>query len=268
MKAGGHMKRLTERDRDRILEYVGQEPEYNIFFIGDIENFGVEGKDISIYANEINEIWDSLVLIFMGNSVVYSRNPAYDAEAVARFLKTKAVDMISGKAEIIARLTDYFPERRYRTTIMTKCDHLLTSVNASDEIDIRRLTPEDADIIADFMALIEEFHNTTKDRVSHIKSLRTNLARGTLAFGAFKNGMLISAARATAGNKQSAMIAGVATHPDERGNGYASAVVSKVCRISFDEGKKFLCLFYSNPMAGRIYNRLGFLPFGEYALFN
>jgi len=267
-KAGAGMIKLTENDRARILDYVGHEPEFNIFFIGDIENFGVDSEDVGIYARETNGQWDSLVLIFQKNCVVYSQNPAYDAGAVAGFLKTQDIGMISGKADIVARLIDYFPDRRYRTTTMTRCTCLLTDYGTPEGFEIRRLTPDDAAAVVDLMMRVDEFNDTYKDRAFSIEKLRRNLACGTLACGAFKDGALVSVAQATAGNSQSAMLVGVATLPGERGKGYASAVVSAVCRASFDEGKKYLCLFYSNPQAGRIYNRIGFLPIGEYALFN
>ncbi len=261
------MKKLTERDRARILDYVNQEPEVNIFFIGDIENYGVDCEDVSVFAHEKDGEWDNLVLRFMGDYVVYSQSSAYDASAVADFLKSQEVKMINGKAEIISRLRDYFPDREYRTMTMTKCTRAPDNCEIPGSIAIRRLTADDAEITTDLMMRIEEFKKSYPDRISTVKKLRTSLARGTVAFGAFKGGSLVSAAQATAGNTQSAMVVGVATHPDARGRGYASAVVTAVCHASFDEGKNFLCLFYDNPQAGRIYNRIGFLPIGEYALF-
>lgn len=65
---------------------------------------------------------------------------------------------------------------------------------------------------------------------------------------------------------RSAMIVSVATRPGFRGRGYASATVAALCRGAFAGGKQFLCLFYDNPDAGRIYRRLGFAELGQYAM--
>lgn len=263
------MKQLMESDRQEILAYVAQEPEINIFIIGDIENFGVNSPEVGIFVNEINGQWDSLVLRYISDYVVYSPDSSFDAGAVAKFLSERDVGMISGKAETIARLTTYFPQRNLRTMVMTKCTQVLTDYATPEGITIRQLTADDAEILTELMLLIKEFDKSYTDKASTIQKLRTSLSCGTLACGAFnKDGSIISAAQATAGTSQSAMIVGVATHPDIRGRGYGSAVVSAVCRVCFDEGKKFLCLFYDNPQAGRIYNRIGFLPFGDYALFS
>ena len=57
-----------------------------------------------------------------------------------------------------------------------------------------------------------------------------------------------------------------APRPDARGRGYASAVVSALCRDNFAAGRQFLCLFYDNPAAGRIYHRIGFRDVGVYTI--
>lgn len=262
------MRQLTEKDREKILEYVNQEPEVNLFFIGDIENFGVDSLEVSIFVNESSGKWDSAVLRYINDYVVYSQHDTYDALAVAEFLKTKDVGMISGKAALIARLEGFFPERRLRPMLMSRCTAVRNDFAAPEGIEIRPLTVDDAEIIIELMLLIDEFKKTYQNKEQSVKKLRTSLLCGSTACGAFKNDTLVSCAQAGASNSKSAMVVGVATHPEARGRGYASAVVSSLCREAFLSGKEFLCLFYDNPDAGRIYNRIGFEPFGEYALFN
>ena len=93
------------------------------------------------------------------------------------------------------------------------------------------------------------------------------MAQGSkAAVGGFLNGRMISTASTSAENSESAMVVGVATAKEFRGKGYASAVVSALCKDCFARGKKYLCLFYSNPVAGRIYNRIGFQELGEYGM--
>lgn len=62
------------------------------------------------------------------------------------------------------------------------------------------------------------------------------------------------------------MITGVATLKEYRGRRLATETVVRLCREAFGDGKKFLCLFYDNPAAGRIYNRIGFKEMGQYAM--
>lgn len=41
---------------------------------------------------------------------------------------------------------------------------------------------------------------------------------------------------------------------------------SDLCRDNFAAGRQFLCLFYDNPAAGRIYHRIGFRDVGVYTI--
>lgn len=43
-------------------------------------------------------------------------------------------------------------------------------------------------------------------------------------------------------------------------------MVSALCRDNFAAGRQFLCLFYDNPAAGRIYHRIGFRDVGVYTI--
>ncbi len=46
----------------------------------------------------------------------------------------------------------------------------------------------------------------------------------------------------------------------------AQGCKAALCRDCFERGKKYLCLFYDDPVAGRIYNRIGFQELGEYGM--
>jgi predicted GNAT family acetyltransferase len=86
---------------------------------------------------------------------------------------------------------------------------------------------------------------------------------------AVEDGMAVSMAMTTVERKNAAMIVSVCTHADYRGRGYAPAVMTGLCRELAAEGKT-ACLFYNNPVAGRIYASLGFRDIGRwcFATFN
>ncbi|MNB76202.1 Acetyltransferase (GNAT) family protein [compost metagenome] len=80
-----------------------------------------------------------------------------------------------------------------------------------------------------------------------------------------REGRVIATASTTAENSVSAMVISVATHPDYRGQGLASGVVSALCSELNTEGKS-LCLFYDNPKAASIYKRIGFHDVGDWTM--
>ncbi len=63
----------------------------------------------------------------------------------------------------------------------------------------------------------------------------------------------------------SAMIVGVCTDPEYRRRGYTSTIMTKLCYDLQQEGKG-ACLFYDNPSAGTIYQRLGFVTIGKWSM--
>lgn len=264
----------TEQDRAAICAYLAKEPEMNLFFFGDIENYGVDKDPVHVYALPGRDGWDCLLLQYFENYVLYSQRESYNAAAVAAFLQNRPVDCISGKLELVEKLCPYYPKMRLKPTYMSRCNAVDADCcppqpeNAAETVEVRPLTKADMEALGELLFGIEEFSDSYKGENGRERCLRGNLEnlRNGLIYGVFENGVLASTAQTSAANSQSAMVVAVATKPQYRGRGYASAVVTALCRASFAQGKKFLCLFYDNPAAGRIYRRIGFEEIGRYAM--
>jgi len=61
------------------------------------------------------------------------------------------------------------------------------------------------------------------------------------------------------------LIGGVFTSPTARGKGYAAACTAALSLDLQDSGK-LPCLYYENPVAGRVYHRLGYQEIGQWAV--
>ena len=101
---------------------------------------------------------------------------------------------------------------------------------------------------------------------SALEECRENLTRGGHAFGVYDGDRLVALAETTAENSVSAMVVGVATLPGWRGRGFARACVHAAAAHSFAAGRRYLCLFYDSPAAGRIYHALGFADVGRFGM--
>ncbi len=263
------MRTLQEEDREEILRYVGKEPEMNLFFIGDIETFGVESETVNIYLHEERDRWDFLILRFHQYFLLYSQYEDYNAGEAIAFFKGQQPDCISGKTSLLEKIAPAFPQWTIQSTYMSRCNRVEKGFGDSQDLVIRRLEQEDAAEVIELLYKIQEFSKTYKnsERQEQIRRMEEEMAQGSkTAVGGFLNGQLIATASTSAENRESAMVVGVATAQEYRGKGYASAVVSALCRDCFERGKKYLCLFYDNPVAGRIYNRIGFQELGEYGM--
>lgn len=269
MERGMDMRVLHEEDREEILRYVKKEPEMNLFLIGDLENFGVENETVNFYLHEERERWDFLILRFHQFFILYSQYEDYNAGEAIAFLKGQTPDCISGKTVLLERIASAFPQWTVESTYMSRCNRTESGPEQPAELVIRRLEKKDVPEAVDLLSDIEEFGKTYKksEREEQIRRMAEEMSRGSkAAVGGFLDGRMVSIASTSAENSESAMVVGVATRTGHRGKGYASMVVSALCRDCFGRGKKYLCLFYDNPVAGRIYNRIGFQELGEYGM--
>lgn len=261
------MRKLREEDRQSIMRYIGKEPEFNLFLIGDLENFGVDSEHVNFYAEDRADEYDFLIMRYRDSFVLYSCFEDYDADAAATYLLSQHAEFINGKGSVLERIVSYFPELNVKRSYLSK----LTSLNQDSELpqgyECKFLEPNDARSQVDLFLLIEEFRDSYLGRESEqIENIKVNLESTGRAIGAYHAQALIGTAGIAASNSMSAMIIGVATHPDYRNLGIASALVASLCRDCLDRGMKFLCLFYDNPKAGSIYRKIGFCEMGGYIL--
>jgi ribosomal protein S18 acetylase RimI-like enzyme len=78
-------------------------------------------------------------------------------------------------------------------------------------------------------------------------------------FGIYKDGKLVAATGQRIQSNTFVEVSGVVTHPDHRGNGYASLLTAHVTNIIIDEGKlPILHVGSRNEGAKHVYTKLGY----------
>ena len=262
------MRKLTEQDRSRVMEYVSHEPEYNLFILGDVENFGFDHPDLEVFAQEEGNRWRCLLLRYLDNYVLYSREGAFYREEVAALMNQAPFNVLSGKSQVVDPMASFFPRRAVRHTYLARLDRYPRwDEPLPPHVSVSQLGPEHAPDIVHLYLEVEQFAPLYRGREEQaIREVRMNLLGGGRTFGAFSGGRLAAVASTTSECTRGAMVGGVATAPEFRRQGLASALVSRLCTYCLSGGMEFLCLFYDNPAAGRIYRRLGFEEMGLYTM--
>lgn len=265
------MKQLTNEHSHRVLNYLLQEPEFNLFMIGDIEIYGLEDSHVSVYTGDDWEQGDFpyILLCFMGKYCIYSHCKNYDIASAASFIIEQGSRDISGKADIAEMLLPCLPAASIKRTFMSRLNHM--SVQPEENDMVCRLTKEHVKEIYELYLQIEELENYHRMTSEHaLESILQNLEISGRTYGLFvtegSDRRLVSVASTAAETSRCAMIIGVATLAEYRGHGYASTIVKKLCSDCLRDGKQFLCLFYDNPAAGRIYHQIGFEELGLYTM--
>ena len=154
----------------------------------------------------------------------------------------------------------YIEEGDSKEMVFAECKELEKAYPISESVV--EASFDDIEGILSLRGRIKEFRQP-KDGEKMIRhKMKTKTGRNVVCK---VDGKIVAGAATTAENSQSAMVVAVCTDPAHRQHGYASACVTKLAKDYCALGKK-LYLFYDNPKAGRIYNRIGFHEIGMYMM--
>jgi predicted GNAT family acetyltransferase len=258
------LRKLTEKDRQSALEYLSREPSYNVFTIGDIENFGFVSDFQEVWGdfNKRNEI-RALMLRYYDNYIVYSATGDFDESAVCDVLSGRPGEwMLSGKASLLVPLAVRLGLHDVHHQVLAELRTVGDLSRASSESSVEWATLATFEKVIDLQSSIEEFHRIN----SSVEAIRHTIKSGTGRTVFVRQGSeAVSSASSAAENSSSAMIIGVCTAKEYRHKGLATICMTHLCNALLDQGK-VPCLFYENPKAARIYKRIGFRDVGRWTM--
>ncbi|EOP56370.1 GNAT family N-acetyltransferase [Bacillus nitratireducens] len=259
------LRKLTKKDHEQVFSFLKEEAALNLFIIGDIEAFG--------YDTDFQELWGafkengtlkSILLRFHETFIPYSKGEFIVADYEALLSAYKPLKL-SGKSTIVERFETAPSVQLGTKNEMYFCECLDDNNLPSTPVQetIKHATLDDVERIMKLRSNIAEFPTANESEKILRQALETNTGR---TYYIEKDGAIIASASTSAENSLSAMVVGVCTHPNHRGNGYASLILQKMIQDFTKEGRT-LCLFYNNPAAGRIYKRLGFKDIGMWTMY-
>lgn len=262
------IEKLKADEESDLFDYIAADPEVTLFIRGDIESEGLTNSHIVVYANKTANGYDCVLLDYFGEWNVYSRNPQYNAQVAADFLqKQHPQKRISGKKEIIEKLHPYFNNWQMQNTKMSRIYRLADPHLNLAKATVAPVTTDQADQVVDLYEDIVEFSaSNTGLREQRILARKRKINNGEICMGVFEGKRLVAVAGCTAMFTQGAMIVGVATAPDRRHCGYATAALCQLIKTLQRQNRNILCLFFDNPNAGAIYHHLGFKDVADYTM--
>src|SRR5579875_2951011 len=259
-------RKLTACDHDRVMPFLTRRPSQNLFLLGDIEAHGYDApfQEVWGYIDDQGDVHTMLLRYF--GSYIYSTETGEGSEEVVRILAANtAWTLLQGDSLSLAtfrKAVGYIPSRtREFHFAERKPGAPRPSIDTSL---VQEATLDHVDALLQLRRTIVEFADSTTTRESLRQSIQSRT--GLYYFVPGEAGELASSASTVAENSLSAMVVGVCTRPLYRGQGYATQCLAKICE-TYDQRGKGLCLFYDNPKAGRIYQRLGFEEIGGWTQF-
>jgi predicted GNAT family acetyltransferase len=148
--------------------------------------------------------------------------------------------------------------------------YCLTEVTAPLDVPGAMRWAEEDDVgtlVKWFTAFCEEAVPSDPPPPDPEKNVRRFISTGSL--GVWETNGIVSMAGSSRGSKNGATVSAVYTPPEHRGNGYASACVAALSRVLLDRGNAFCTLYadLANPTSNKIYQRVGFLPVADCAMY-
>jgi len=260
------IRKLIEEDNNMLMKLVMEEPEFNIYIIGDVENFGYNQDYLDMFG-EFDESGDlSAVMVRYFNIFTLYAKDRFDMYGFIDVMRNyDKIGMLVGKTDIISKF-----EGTSLVFNKTELHHfaVLKEINPSFEIDkkiiVKKANLEDVDRIVGLKKRINEFSNGS----DNFKKILLNEFKAGTAHGYYVevDGNIVSYAQTSGENSMSAMVGSVMTDMNYRKKGFASACIKVLCSDLIKQGK-VLCLYYKNPEAGDIYRRIGFKEIGLWSMY-
>jgi predicted GNAT family acetyltransferase len=138
------------------------------------------------------------------------------------------------------------------------------------EGELRFAKPEEAPRVAEWVAAFAKEalpKAEQKSSAEELQKAKEMVALGRVAFWVVKGKPVAQAG--ISGTDSVARISMVYTPPEQRGHGYASAIVAHLSQLQLDQGKKMCCLYADarNPVSNSIYRKIGYEFVGRSSLY-
>ncbi len=258
------IKRAEKEDCEAVMDYLTKGGSINTTLLSYIEKYGFvkDFQDIWLYEDSNNDTLAVLMRHF--NSLyVYSEGCFLNEEELGSFISFIGPEIISGKMDIMSGISLFvngmFLEASTHMVLESK-DFL----KPCSRVEKARF--EDCRELAELIFSIPEFSRFYNSCEEIERGIRRRMEMGICRYFVFKtNGEIVSQAYTTIESTKYATLGGVVTKEEYRKQGLASLVVSCICEDLLKDNK-IPNLFYSNEEAGRVYERLGFVPAGDYAM--
>jgi len=253
--------KLKEKHREEIMEFLLREQDYNLFIIGDVENFGFDTDFQDIWGNFEGGRMTSVLLRYYGFFIYYSPHDEDVSEYVEIIRNCDKFEFFSGKVECVERFIPHISFNKVRKLYLARLNADIFRVKYKQN-EVRIATPDDVDGIYELQSKIEEFGDMSGTRERIEQTIVTQSGRIVVFV---KQGAIVSSAASTAETSGSAILVAVMTDPQHRGKGLATGCIEKICHELLME-KKSVYIFYDNPSAGKIYKKVGFEDIGRWCI--
>ncbi len=249
--------RLTAGRQTEVFALLNRETGFTGFLRSDLQHAGLDSDQARVYGEPGQGPVESILVVYPHQAVYYALRPR-EIAGYLPILRQEGVSKLVGKTALMEAFAFHIPWVRRTDSWVQELASPPERLSSS-EMEVRRLaTRADAEQLYDLFMEVEEYGFTGHDRTLYVDTHVRIADEGTIrTYGGFVHGRLVSTAAYLNDRPSTAIVVGVATPPRWRRQGYATAVLQRLCQDALADGQ-VLYLFYTNPAAGSVYRKLGF----------
>lgn len=246
----------------RIEEFIGNDYPACLYLFLDYKEYGFEVDYVTIWVQIDRDEQISCVLLKYHTGMhIYSKTLQFNADEIIQLFKEESPDMICGRGDIINYLAQKDEMSAYESEYgyIGRCEYVkvpssccVEKAEKSDFPKIAQLLYMDEGIGASYD--LEELGNQMFQRNSQ-GFVRNYILK--------KQGEPICHVCTGAEFGHLAIVSGVVTHHASRGVGYASSLLSYLCKELLEEGKEVYTVYYTKE-ARNLHHKIGFVDYCNY----
>lgn len=206
------------------------------------------------------------LLLRYGNTAVAVDADGSSARAFARIIDSeRSIAGVRGSAEVVTGIQGLL--RRYSPTdwedsyFLTL--HIPANPTSTQSSVARRAVASDIDMLAELYSGAGAMHRSRSNVATKLAETRVFVVEEPAQ--AMRARRIASCTLLNVEGSDAGLIGGVYTLPSARGKGYAAACTCLLAADLQSDGK-LPCLFYENPIAGKVYRKLGFEDASRWAV--
>ncbi|WP_029513506.1 GNAT family N-acetyltransferase [Mycoplasmopsis primatum] len=260
------LTKVKTSDKEQILSFLNNDKLMNFFFIGNIQNYGLDADFMPILVHKNSEkAIDCVILIYYTTLLIYDPFCLIKTDQLLNLIKKYNITTINISNNIFRNYQLYFEGNPNIFTIhKQELAYCNKHIDGYDISQVVKANENDIENIVNSRMQIKEF----ADLISHYKDELENYKKAyktgvSSPFIIKKNNKVIANALMAIQTDDVAIIGGVFCLDEFRNQGFATKTVVALTNYIIDDLNKKAMLFYHNEAAGRLYQKIGFQACGN-----
>ncbi len=258
---------ITQESYSDVMKFIDEAPEYNAHMQAALIRHGFPNSSLKIWALHEKKRIAGVIVILNESAIVYEPQSS-NFRHLLDFFSWNHVRAITGPRYLTDVIRAYVEEKKYDVTTIARLDSL-QSIRQIKEERLREINSnlpylEGYNLLNIKEKIILQNHVFDMDvDIYHEGIYQLLEAKALNGYMIRVQGRVVAVGEWLNQHPVFGLIVGIATHEEYRNRHFALGISISLCEEIVHMGKIPL-LRYSNPIAGQLYHKMGFVDIGDF----